>query len=82
MRKLVGICPACEKKSKFAVLTVVTETRESTIHFCQCLECMSQVYVATLRIVPSDYKPILTKGVSVEDGDSSPHGSAPSVEDF
>ena len=73
MQKLVGICPACEKQSKFDILTIVTETKDNTLHFCQCHECRNNVYVATLRIPRSDYKPILAKGTSIEDGDSPPH---------
>lgn len=76
MQKLVGICPACEKKSRFDILTVVTETKESTLHFCSCHSCRNQVYVATIRLVPSDYKPILTVGNTSDDAkDSSPHAA-------
>ena len=83
MQKLVGICPACEKQSKFDILTIVTETKDNTLHFCQCHECRNNVYVATLRIPRSDYKPILAKGKESDDHENSPpHSTSPSLDDF
>jgi hypothetical protein len=76
MMTLKGLCPACDQVSRFTILSVVTETKDSILHTCQCHQCKNQVLVATAKLPNRDYKPILTKGEHSEDHDSSPHSSS------
>lgn len=70
MRKLLGECPECLKPSVFEVLNIYNQIKNKVLAECQCRKCLSHVYVAFIVTI-TDYNPIVSEGVEIED--TTPH---------
>lgn len=81
MRRLFGNCPFCQKPSVFELVTITNQRENRALGYSQCLECCETVLIS-FEVSDNDYKKIEALGRSIEDGDSSPKASAPSIIDF
>lgn len=72
MRKLLGECPECLNPSVFEVLNIYNQIENRVLAECQCKKCLSHVTVS-FEVTTTDYQPIVSKGVEIEDINIHPH---------
>lgn len=72
MRKLLGECPECLQPSVFEVLNIYNQVENRVLAECQCRKCLSHVHVA-FTVTITDYQPITSSGVEVEDETINPN---------